>query len=104
MVPIELVPLDSERVFRFEVDPDASIGQVLLKFKKTAFEQFGSHHIFESYRNGKIVFINEGCSSKQFDFSDAGAYTRFLKTREIREYRRQHGNVPLIFQLIRCPL
>ena len=102
MVPIELVLLDSEHVFRFEVDLDASIGLVVAKFKKAAFEEFGSHRFFDSHENGRVVLINEGSTFVHFELSHAGAYTRFLRTKEVREFRRGRGGAPLLFQLIRC--
>ena len=101
VVRIELVPLDSAHVFRFEVHSDSSIGQVMSKFKMAAFAQFASHDFYESYKNGRIVLINEASSSPpRFDLSDEGMYTP-LATKGIRQFRSDRPDAPLIFQLIR---
>ena len=101
-VPIELTTLGgvAEDVIHFYVDPDASIGQVISRFANAALQKFHSGDFFDTYKNGSIVLINEGSSCTQFHFSDP--YTFFLKTKEIRDLRRKHGNVPLLFQLLRC--
>ena len=90
-VRIELRPLGAEHIFRFEVDPDASVGQIVAKFKTVAFAMFGSHDFGASYKHGTIVFINEASASPQrFDLSDEGMCARFLDTKEIRLFRRAH--------------
>ena len=90
----------AEDVIHFYIDPDASIGQVISRFANAALQKFHSGDFFDTYKNGSIVLINEGSSCTQFHFSDP--YTFFLKTKEIRDLRRKHGNVPLLFQLLRC--
>ena len=76
------------------------IGQLIARFKRAALKKLKVNSFFESYRNGTIVLISPGNSSRSFELSDA--YTRIFNTKEVRELRCVHGNAPLLFQLIRC--
>ena len=99
-VPVKLISMDSEHMFHFLVDRDATIGQVSARFKRSAFEKFGSDSFFESYRTGFIVLMNPGTSLVRFKLSDA--YVRFMMTKVIHEFCRQHPDDCLLFQLVRC--
>ena len=98
VVPVELLTLDG-RVVCIRVDSDASIGQVVSKFKTA------SPRLYEAYKDAWIVFDHHGMSGSspvKFELSDC--YVRFMATKLIREFRRAHPDSPLRFQLIRRPV
>ena len=64
-VPIELTPLGwKAEPIRVEVDTDATIGQLIAKFKAAAM-----HEVYKSFRHGVIVLINEGSEPAHFSLS-----------------------------------
>ena len=95
VVPVELLTLDG-RVICFRVDSDASIGQVVSKFKTADLS------VYEAYKDAWIVFDHGGMggsSPVKFEFGDC--YVRFMATKLIRQFRRARPDSPLRFQLIR---
>ena len=95
VVPVELLTL-SGRVVCIRVDPDASIGQLVSKFKTASLS------LYEAYKDAWIVFDHGGMggsSPLKFELSDC--YVRFMATKLIRQFRRAHPDSPLRFQLIR---
>lgn len=102
-VHIELVSMDSDHDICFDVDDEATIGQVLARFKQAALIKFKSNSFFESYKNGTIVLISPGSLPRSFSLSESNAYTRLLNTKEVRAFRCAHVNAPLLFQLVRNP-
>ena len=92
MVAVELFTLDG-RETRIEVDPDASIGQLVSKFEAA------DSCLFDAYRTGWIVF---GSPPVSFELSDF--YVKFLATKVVREFRKANTDSPLRFQLICRPV
>ena len=98
VVPVELLTLDG-RVVCIRVDSDASIGQVVSKFKTA------SPDVYDAYKHAWIVFDHHGVGGSlpvKFQLSDV--YVRFMATKMIRDFRRAHPESPLRFQLIRLPV
>ena len=73
--------------------PDATIGQLVAKFKK------GSQELYERYKEGFIVLINTDSEATKFSLLDY--YMCFMNTNYIREVLRDSVQGPLLFQLYR---
>ena len=54
-VSIELIPLGSDDVSRFEIDAGSNIVQLCIEFKNAAFDKFKAHDFFDSHQYGAIV-------------------------------------------------
>ena len=96
LVRVELVAADST-VFRFVVDPDASIGQVSAKFRSAAFRMFDSNEFYEAHKNCTIALIGSGSSATSFELSRP--YARLLDAKEVRDILRANRDAPLLFRL-----